>query len=153
MSEQHPEPKSGNKVLIIILVVLAAGCLGCGGIATLIFFGSKSAVEDAMEGVRHALAESQATTLRDHLHALELQGKVPATATAADVARLVREDHPNGHDVLIDPWHNEYVFRREEGVWMVTSTGPDGVLGTEDDIDAIEHEDPDAVGNSLNEER
>ena len=101
MTEEHLEPKSGSKVLIIILVVLAAGCLGCGGIVTLIFFGTKGAVQDAMEGARQSLAEGQATKLRDHLHALELRGKVPADATADDVARIVRAAVRSAGDVPV----------------------------------------------------
>lgn len=141
MSDESPQSEGGNKVLLIIVLVLAAVCLGCGGLVTLIFFGAKGAVQEAVAGAQHDLAASQATILKDHLDELSAAGRVPAGATADQIFALVRDDHPAGHDVVVDPWGKNYVFRKTNEGWTVFSAGPDGTNDTEDDIQWVPHKD------------
>jgi hypothetical protein len=40
-------------------------------------------------------------------------------------------------EVVVDPWNNLYVYEtREDGSWTITTMGPDGELGTADDLQA-----------------
>ena len=45
-------------------------------------------------------------------------------------------DHFPKEAYLVDPWGKPYRYRLEEDSFYVWSSGPDGLLGTDDDIDS-----------------
>lgn len=51
-----------------------------------------------------------------------------------DVNELVRSKYLDGSKSAADAWGNEFVVQCERGEIIVTSPGPDGQPGTEDDI-------------------
>jgi len=51
------------------------------------------------------------------------------------LARLTMGDTPITKKVPVDPWDNEYMYRKTgERDWVIFSCGPDGEPDTEDDI-------------------
>jgi hypothetical protein len=102
--------------------LLAIGAVGAGALASFI-----------------ALAAMPPYCPQTRIAALEVKAmmngvEVYRSATGAAPARLedlvpnyVRDLHP-------DPWGNNYVFYRGAGGVAIVSAGPDGLLGTPDDI-------------------
>jgi type II secretion system (T2SS) protein G len=131
MSDERPRSSGSNTTLIIILVIIAAICLGCGGLGALMFFGVREIGEMAslqIETVEEMMQLEQA--IATGIESKRLRSDVTEDQMGAELLSLglVTEDK------LIDAWGQRYVFRKgASGSWAVVSLGADGVENTADD--------------------
>jgi general secretion pathway protein G len=110
--------------LIEILVVLAIIGLIMGGVAIMAF--------NAFEGSKEKAAAKDIATLAQSVEMYRLQkNKCPKSAQDLKAAGVVAK-------VTKDPWGADYVIKcpGEHGPVDISSPGPDGQAGNEDDINS-----------------
>jgi hypothetical protein len=84
--------------------------------------------------IRHQLWDSQAMTARLELKAIANGVEVYRSDTGSPPSRLEDLVPKYARDLHRDPWGNNYAFYRGAGGVAIVSAGPDGQLGTADDI-------------------
>jgi general secretion pathway protein G len=115
--------------LIEILVVLAIIGLIMGGVAVV--------AVNAMNNARVDTAANDIGNLVQSVEMYQLQkkGKCPKTVQDLKAAGVIKNANK-------DPWDNEYVIKcpGEHDAVDISSAGPDGEFGNEDDINSWETE-------------
>jgi general secretion pathway protein G len=123
--------------LIEILVVLAIIGLIMGGVAIMAF--------NAFEGSKEKAAAKDIATLAQSVEMYRLQkNKCPKTTQDLKAAGVVAR-------VTKDPWGQDYVIKcpGEHGPVDISSPGPDGQAGNEDDINSWDED----LGGAAEEEK
>lgn len=110
------------------LVMMAVMVLGLG-------FGGYTAVEPNNPIISQAkgiMAEYQMKAIGRHVQAQSAgKGRTPSSR---DFSGFLKETMGTESSVL-DPWSNEYRFDRKGNTAWIRSNGPDGKMGTEDDLE------------------
>lgn len=128
--------RQGGFSLLEILIAVAILALVGGVVATNVFGNFLSAKRD--------VAAAQIQEIKGAINMLRLRnpgGKLPETS---DFPGCLLEPGPNGEapamdpdnapgGKLLDPWDNEYVYRRDGATFEIISYGDDGVQGGEGD--------------------
>jgi len=143
---QAPSGKNSNTWIIIILVVggvlaVSAACV-CGGVVWFVY----PATQEARQGAAVDVAKTQIGLFEDALQAYRLDlGEYPTTEQglmalcfrSADLADQTKWRGPYvEQDIPLDPWGNGYQYELlGPGTFRIWSAGPDGVFGTDDDLD------------------
>ena len=113
--------------LIEIMVVVAIVSLLMGGIGVVAF----QRFQDAQQDTARNNAVQQAQLVEQYM--LQKRGKCPKSWQDLKAAGISGK-------VVKDPWGNDFILKcpGEHGTADVSSAGPDGEPGTEDDITAWE---------------
>ena len=113
--------KGGFTLIELILVTVIIGILA--GMVTLTFAGR---AEEAR--IKAAKGDIASYNTAIDLYALDHNDKLPAGLQDLTAKRkYVKELNK-------DPWGNDYVYKPTGSTYTVTSSGPDGAPGTEDDV-------------------
>ncbi|HNR34472.1 MAG TPA: type II secretion system protein GspG [Candidatus Hydrogenedentes bacterium] len=114
--------KGGFTLIELILVTVIIGILA--GMVTLTFAGR---AEEARRRAAKGDIASYGTAI--DLYALDHNDKYPSSLQdlASGKRKYVKELNK-------DPWGNDYVYKVSGGSYTVSSAGPDGQPGTEDDV-------------------
>lgn len=111
--------------LIEILVVLAIIGLIMGGVAVM--------ASNALDGARVDTARSDIKTFTTgvEMYSIQKKGKCPKSLEDLKAAGVIKK-------VNQDPWGNDYVIKcpGEHDDVDISSAGPDGEFGNEDDINS-----------------
>lgn len=123
MTRRTNRRRARGVTLIEVLIVVAILSLLAAGVAVAVM----PTYVDASIKITH----SNATTLRGYANGWRLNhpGECP------DVDRLVKDGVVDAAASKLDAWKKPFRIRCEAEEIYVTSGGPDGKLGTEDDIE------------------
>lgn len=107
--------------LIEIMVVVAIISLILGGVGVMAF--------NRFNDAQVSTARSQCGTIAGavDLYKLQKRGKCPKSLQDLKASGFIKQ-------AAADPWGNDYEFKCEASGVEVISAGPDGELGTEDDL-------------------
>lgn len=114
--------KGGFTLIELILVTVIIGILA--GMVTLTFAGR---AEDARKKAAKGDIASYGTAI--DLYALDHNDKFPTS-----LQDLVGGKRKYVKELNKDPWGNDYIYKAQSGSYSITSAGPDGSSGTEDDV-------------------
>ncbi len=120
-----PRHASRGMTLIEIMVVVAIISLLMGGIGMVAFQRFTKAQLDTARN--NAVQQQQLV----EQYMLQKRGKCPKTWQDLKAAGVTSK-------VVKDPWGNEFILKCEKGKVEVSSAGPDGEPGTEDDIQSTD---------------
>ncbi|MEZ6194334.1 MAG: hypothetical protein R3F20_01195 [Planctomycetota bacterium] len=132
MAQPDGSPSGGNasKVIIIVVVVLGVVCLGCLGLG---FIGYRAGQKGFQELNKMDRSMSGSRLLEQDV--IELQAEQPEVQlSSGDVVTALLDRGKIVEDDLVDGYGHRYRFVRRPDGWDVYSVGPDGLDGTEDDI-------------------
>jgi general secretion pathway protein G len=114
-------------LVLIILVII-------GGIVAVNYFG-------VQQGAQRNAAETQMNIFKNALKMYQLQvGSLPSGMSAlrerpGDLADPSRWSGPYlDQEIPKDPWGNEYQYKMSGATFEISSAGPDGQSGSEDDV-------------------
>lgn len=113
---------AGFTLVELILVTVIIGILA--GMVVLNFAGR---TEEAR--IRAAKGDIATYTTAIDLYALDHNDKFPNT-----LQDLMSGSRQYLKEMNKDPWGNDYLYRVQGGKYTVTSAGPDGAPGNEDDV-------------------
>ncbi len=116
---------SRGMTLIEIMIVVAIISLIMGGVGLVAFQRFQAAQLDTARN--NALQQQQLV----EQYMIQKRGKCPKSWQDLVKANIATK-------VLKDPWGNEFILKCEGGKVEVSSAGPDGEPGTEDDISATD---------------
>lgn len=114
--------KGGFTLIELILVTVIIGILA--GMVTLTFAGR---AEEARKRAAKGDIASYGTAI--DLYALDHNDKYPSS-----LQDLTSGKRKYLKELNKDPWGNEYVYKAQGSTYTVSSAGPDGSAGTEDDV-------------------
>lgn len=128
-------------VLIVLCIVAAIGIVSCAGMALLVTVGYVRVQQSAQLNAAKTQIEMLESAIE--LYRLDL-GELPSATSGLNALRSRPPEIPaqkwrgpyfNG-EVPLDPWGNPYEYRLVPGTqaFEIVSLGPDGSLGTTDDI-------------------
>lgn len=108
--------------LIEILVVITIMALVAGAVGTSVF--------SALRGSKAKQARTDASSLS----AAALRFRLEHARCPSSTEELVEAGYLQRHGRITDPWDGAFTYECEADDVIAVSAGPDGVLGTEDDV-------------------
>lgn len=108
--------------LMEILVVITIMALIAGAVGASVF----GALRDAKS--------KQARTDASSLSAAALRFRLDQSRCPSNTEELVDAGYLQRHGRTTDPWDGDFIYECEGDDVIAVSAGPDGVLGTEDDV-------------------
>jgi len=114
------------ELLVVVAILGILGAIGMQGVTSHIEKTRKTAAKTAVDTIKSAMTNY-------------LIDKKKSTAPS-DLKVLIDsngDDEPfleGGEGALMDPWDNEYQIKVNGKKFYILSAGPDGQVGTEDDI-------------------
>lgn len=119
--------RAGFTLIEILVAVAIIGILGSVAIVNVI---------DNIESARQTAAKEACGNFENAALTYSMKhGKLPKELKDLVVAK--GDELPamkGGKGALKDPWGNEYKYEKKGKAYSVTSAGPDGQFGTDDDI-------------------
>ncbi|MCX5758210.1 MAG: type II secretion system protein GspG [Candidatus Hydrogenedentes bacterium] len=131
--------KGGFTLIELILVTVIIGIWG--GMVTLTVAGR---AEEARKRAAKGDIASYGTAI--DLYALDHNDKFPAS-----LQDLVGGKRKYLKELNKDPWGNDYIYKAQGGSYTISSAGPDGSAGTEDDVTLtsdVNSENAESAGNA-----
>lgn len=119
----------GFTLIELLVVVAILGVLG--SIAVVGIVGH-------IESTRKTAAKTAVNNIRDAVTTWMLDGK--KSTPPSDLKVLIEDDGDKvpaldgGDGALVDPWNNDYQIEIKNKRYAIISSGPDGEIGTDDDI-------------------
>lgn len=119
--------KRGFTLVELLVVVAILGILGTIAIQN---------VTEHLKKANETAAKASVDSLKEAVTTYYIQHKkLPSSLN--DLVEGSDDNPPileGGEGALIDPWDNEYVFKKSGQRYYILSKGPDGEEGTDDDI-------------------